>query len=325
MGNAFETCKNCEKSFKQGFSFCPYCGQKANDQLTVSVLFYNTISNYFSVDARFFKSFIPLMFKPGYLASRFVEGKRLLYLHPAQMYLFISVVFFFLFSFISRTQVEKVNNVLSSNEIPVIVHDSLKRQVIDSLKHVETTEYILKNEFSFNERKVDSLIAINAPDEQIYEAMGMEADVGFFRKKLYVQILKFYKQRNGGSLLEAFYDSVPIAMFFLLPIFAFILKLLYFKSIPFSYHLVFSLYFFAFVFMVFSLLVLIDLIWEPHSWINLLVILLITIYFYIAVLQFYRRNKLNSLFKSFIALFSFVLMVVPLAIVFMFMAAFFLY
>ena len=91
------TCKNCEKEYNDSFEFCPHCGQKSNDELTIGILFYNTISNYFSFDARFFKSYIPLMFKPGYLPNKFIEGKRLLYLHPAQMYLFISVVFFFLF------------------------------------------------------------------------------------------------------------------------------------------------------------------------------------------------------------------------------------
>nr|WP_273569107.1 DUF3667 domain-containing protein [Maribacter sp. Hal144] len=34
------------------------------------------------------------MLKPGVLARRFIDGKRLKYLHPAQFYLFISVVFF---------------------------------------------------------------------------------------------------------------------------------------------------------------------------------------------------------------------------------------
>ncbi|MDC6469138.1 DUF3667 domain-containing protein [Flavobacteriaceae bacterium] len=82
--------------FESSFQFCPYCGQKSNDELTIGLLFYNTISNYFSFDARFFKSFFPLIFRPGYLANRFIAGKRLMYLHPAQLYLFISVVFFFL-------------------------------------------------------------------------------------------------------------------------------------------------------------------------------------------------------------------------------------
>ena len=74
-------CKNCGEPFDEGFSFCPHCGQKSNDELTIGVLFYNTISNYFSFDARFLKSFLPLMFKPGHLAKEFIKGKRLLYLH----------------------------------------------------------------------------------------------------------------------------------------------------------------------------------------------------------------------------------------------------
>ena len=45
-----------------------------------------------------------------FLAKRFIEGKRLLYLHPAQMYLFISVVFFFLLSVtVVRNQVETLD------------------------------------------------------------------------------------------------------------------------------------------------------------------------------------------------------------------------
>ena len=52
-------CPNCEKEFEEGFEFCPYCGQKAKDELTLKLLFYNTISNYFSFDARFLKSFFP--------------------------------------------------------------------------------------------------------------------------------------------------------------------------------------------------------------------------------------------------------------------------
>jgi len=54
MPKPLETCKNCEQQFKKEFDFCPHCGQKVNDELTLGVLFYNTISNYFSFDARFF-------------------------------------------------------------------------------------------------------------------------------------------------------------------------------------------------------------------------------------------------------------------------------
>ena len=106
-------CKNCEKKYRKDFKFCPHCGQQTNDELTVALLFYNTITNYFSFDARFIKSIVPLLFKPGYLPKVFVEGKRSIYLHPGPLYLFISVLFFFLTTtFVIRDNVRLIDNAL---------------------------------------------------------------------------------------------------------------------------------------------------------------------------------------------------------------------
>lgn len=85
-------CKNCNLKFRKDYRFCPHCGQQAKDKLTVGLLFYNTVTNYFSFDARFFKSVYPLLCKPGYLAKLFVNGQRATYLHPAQLFLFTSIV-----------------------------------------------------------------------------------------------------------------------------------------------------------------------------------------------------------------------------------------
>ena len=127
MKKDIETCKNCEQEFARDFKFCPHCGQQTKDDLTVPVLFYNTIANYFSFDARFFKSFFPLLFKPGYLARKFIEGKRLLYLHPAQLYLFISVVFFFLLSVtVVRNQDELLDSSLKNTLNTTKLLDSLE-------------------------------------------------------------------------------------------------------------------------------------------------------------------------------------------------------
>jgi hypothetical protein len=53
MGQPTETYKNCEKDYQEGFEFCPHCGQNTKDELTLGLLFYNTISNYFLFDARY--------------------------------------------------------------------------------------------------------------------------------------------------------------------------------------------------------------------------------------------------------------------------------
>lgn len=54
-------CKNCNLKFRKDYRFCPHCGQQAKDKLTVVHLFYNTVTYYFSFDARFFKSVYPLL------------------------------------------------------------------------------------------------------------------------------------------------------------------------------------------------------------------------------------------------------------------------
>ena len=360
------TCKNCEQQFNEGFKFCPHCGQQAKDELTVKVLFYNTISNYFSFDARFFKSFLPLLFKPGYLASKFIEGKRLLYLHPAQMYLFIAVVFFFLFSFIQRSQVQSLNESLAKtlkkdnaieemqderfiDSIKLVeeskkrVEDSIARAVllktiknnefidiyseekIDSLFQLEDTEQNRSVTFDFDEKKVDSLIEIDASEALIYKAMGMEDDAGYIKKRMYKQALKFYKSRSGGSILQAFYDAIPIAMFFLLPIFALILKILYRKHGLYAHHLVFSFYYFAFLFTVLSLIIGFNFIFNIPDWIDWFLGLSAFIYLYLALKRFYSQGKFKTFIKASVTSVMFLLFVAPLTAVILGLFAFLFY
>ena len=72
------------------------------------------------------------MFRPGYLARKFVEGKRLLYLHPAQYYLFVSVVFFFILSFNVREYNATVDKVIKKGYEIEKSQDSLNINPIDS-------------------------------------------------------------------------------------------------------------------------------------------------------------------------------------------------
>lgn len=348
------TCKNCEKAYEDSFQFCPHCGQKTDDELTMGVLFYNTISNYFSFDARFFKSYLPLMLRPGYLANKFIEGKRLLYLHPAQMYLFISVVFFFLFSIITRdaiqefdtdlkkgfdstkavldtiqskplldsVQVQELSKTLKNNNIGL---DVKSYQEMDSLITSNKDNPVVHSDFNFGEKNIDSLIAAGAPDPVILKAMGLNDDAGAFKKKLYRQALKFYKQRSGGSILQAFFDSIPIAMFILLPIFALLLKLFYFKKGRFAHHLVFTFYFFSFLFMVFSILILGNLIFQLSSFIMGMVMLSTFFYLMFAVKNFYKQGYFLSFIKSSLVSFLFLSFVIPLAAIIIGLSAFLFY
>jgi len=329
MSVELKNCKNCEKPFDEAYEFCPHCGQKDKDNLTLGVLFYNTISNYFSFDARFFKSFIPLLFRPGYLASKFIEGKRLMYLHPAQMYLFVAVVFFFLFSFDANKQAEEMDrglseafsknidiNSLSVEEIEAKkTKDSLTREearrelkktaFLTGMTEEEIDSMVYDNDFNLKKNnislagtEVDSLLRINAPDAEILKSMGLKEDDGAFKRRLYKQSLKFLKSKQGGSILLAFYDTAPIAMFFILPIFALILKVFYRKRGRYAHHLVFSFYFFAFLFTVFSLIVGVNFIKNIPDWIDLLIVLSVFFYLIAALKRFYQQGWFKSFLKG---------------------------
>ncbi len=337
-------CKNCGATLKEEYKHCPECGQKTRDNLTLSVLFNNTISNYFSVDARFFRSFIPLLFRPGYLARKFVEGKRLTYLHPAQFYLFISVVFFFIFSFsvrkgeqqlddairtglemeevtdsinekkvIDTTDIKNILKPLKENNV-VIGMNNVEMKTLDSVINSASTKEDDWSSLILKRKNIDSLITAKAPDEVIYKEMGMKEDAGKWTQRFFKQALKFYKKRGGG-ILGVFYDTVPIAMFILLPIFALLLKLFFFKRGRYSHHLVFSFYFFSFLFMVFSLVLLVNYIVDIPVWIDTLVVFSTFIYLFLALKHFYGHGYIYSFIKSNLIVFIyFFIFVIPIAI-----------
>lgn len=345
-----QQCKNCEETFDTSFDYCPYCGQETADNLTIGVLFSNTIDNYISIDARFFRSFGTLMTKPGVLARRFVDGKRLKYLHPAQFYLFISVIFFFIFSFTIRKADSEVSEVIKKgmeqeinlDSIPV-KQDSLalaeaKKVLKKSQKTIGLTDKEIREidsvmtaepevvsvDIGFKRDKLDSLIAVGAPTEQKIKAMGMKEDADAVTRRFYTQMLKFYEQRGGG-ILQALYDTIPVAMFLLLPLFAVLLKLFYWKPAVFAHHLVFSFYFFTFIFTTFCTILLVNKVWEVPSWLEMLITLSFLIYLMIALRNFYKSSWIGAFFKAGIISFLYMLIIVPMAAIGIITVAFMLY
>lgn len=79
------------------FSFCPNCGQKRiKKHETLRDLFQNFLGDYFAYDSKLSKSVRPLLFKPGYLSLEYLRGKRMHYIPPLRLYIFVSIVFFIL-------------------------------------------------------------------------------------------------------------------------------------------------------------------------------------------------------------------------------------
>ena len=304
-------CLNCESSIKEEFKYCPECGQRTKDKLTVGILFNNLIHNYFSVDARLFRSFLPLVFKPGFLTQEYIEGRRLKFIHPVQLYLFVSIVFFFIFSLGSKEKQANFDASFSRGIEKSMMPDSLL-QVSNTNPAESETSNDINLDFDFDERKLDSLIRINASQQEKLEVIGLKEGTGFIGRYIYNQVLRIYEQRGRG-ILAVFYDSIPLAVFFLLPLFALFLKLLFFKKGPYSYHLVYSFYYFSFIFIVFSIFVLTGKILDLPGWVNWILLVILTSYLYMGILKFYKIKWGKALYKISGLLLINTLFLIPLA------------
>ncbi len=100
-------CSNCSYAFAETTvdNFCPNCGQENLDKnVSFGDLFSDFIGNYLSLDSKLFRTIPRLMFFPGFLTNAFNNGKRISYLTPIRIYLFMSVLYF---SFLQPNSVEQ--------------------------------------------------------------------------------------------------------------------------------------------------------------------------------------------------------------------------
>ena len=92
-----KNCLNCQQTVKH--RYCPHCGQE-NTEITKS--FHHLFTHFFEdlthYDSSFWKTIIYLFFKPAALTKEYLSGKRLSFLAPIRLYIFISFITFFLIS-----------------------------------------------------------------------------------------------------------------------------------------------------------------------------------------------------------------------------------
>lgn len=100
MSTENSTCDNCGAKLEAEAEYCHLCGQKnLTNDIHMKEFLSQFMSDYFTFDSKFFKSILPLLFKPGFLTDEFFAGRRVRYIPPLRLYIFISIVFFLILSF----------------------------------------------------------------------------------------------------------------------------------------------------------------------------------------------------------------------------------
>ena len=88
-------CENCSSVVEQ--NFCPACGQSSRvHRGTILQVGRDALGDFWAFDSKFFWSFLPLLFQPGLLTVEYLAGKRARYISPVRLYVFVTLVFFWL-------------------------------------------------------------------------------------------------------------------------------------------------------------------------------------------------------------------------------------
>ncbi len=141
-----KTCLNCNHVVSQ--RFCPNCGQENTDtRKTFHHLFVHFFEDLTHYENAFWKTIKNLLLKPASLTKEYLSGKRLSYLAPIRLYIFISFVTFFIIAIMPEDKEDNSNfNVVGKEDKTTkpnknkyfSYNDSVKKQVETDVKTADT-------------------------------------------------------------------------------------------------------------------------------------------------------------------------------------------
>lgn len=347
-------CLNCGAEL-QG-KYCHLCRQE-NLQIKESFghMITHAVSDYFHFDHQFFHTLKPLLFQPGKLTNEYMAGRRVQYLHPVKMYIFISLVYFvFLFSSKDREPIE-ISGDKPGNKKEIQAKrkeeiEKLTRSIHENnalTKQQKQQALVAVNQFTTKKRKDGRIDTIyNGFDEFSLEATNDTSYAQYldkqkklpenkrdgFLERYYNKKAISWNQRGGTTskemISEAIKHNAPKLMFFLLPMFALLLKITFYKNKKFYVeHLIFSFHLHCFLFLFLTLIMLLK-IPMPDSWttanavLDILSFFAIAYYVYRSLKVVYMRSRFRTITKmiglsfSYLTVFgiSFVLLVIISAV-----------
>ena len=329
-----EFCLNCGTKLLD--TFCQHCGQKdIPKRQTLGELWTNFISSFWSYEGKFFLTTRFLITKPGFLALEYNAGRRESYYHPARMYVFISFVFFFIFFSVADPSKEdkkvelseedkkelaaegeeglKKLHQLTGDSSFLALNDSIQKNVADI---ADTTQEKKKKKrdgaFKFNFDGIEYASIRQYDSAQL--ALPEEKRDNWLEQLVNRRGIKIKKkygddtEKYGNEFGKAFLENFSKVLFFLLPFFALLLKLLYIRrGYYYSEHLVFSIYYYNFFYLAGSIQMLVQLVpWL--EWLSLFIGFWIAFYLLFALKRAYKQGWVKTILKYFVFGFFFVIL-----------------
>lgn len=275
-------CENCGAPL--GGEYCSACGQRHFEHPVHHFGHFvsEALEDLTHADSRLWRTLIALLFRPGFLTREFLDGRRVRYLPPVRLYLVLSLLFFVIVSLTPQA---------ATIERPVVTQKGT--QVYVTPLGVGTMD-------AARAKEVCTRFQYTGPLASRFNANCVKALSG-----------------DRADLRNGFLHNAGRALFFLLPLLALVMKVLYRKP-PRHYveHLLFFVHNHAFLFLVGGVYALLTglgpalrPVLHPVLWTY------IWVYFYVSLWRVYRQGwlltatKLGGLVGAYVVLGSFLALV----------------
>jgi hypothetical protein len=279
-------CRNCDTVFSG--KYCPECGQETFTGAPTAVEFiYEFLTRNAFERGKMPRTIWRLLRYPGALTVDFLEGRRQQFIRPVRLYFGLSILYFLLLSLSGNTATK------------------LRDQLIEnSNKTVEAASQVAPS--SIERRTPGSPVPAIKPDNSEVTKASEEPKINVsmlgnifgdsVAKSVEKRIKHFIKLPQEEQLYQAvstLFNQAPKAMFFLVPIFALLLKTMFlWQRIPYGAHLLFAFHYHAFLFLTLALM----LLHLPDPVAGLL-FLLMHVYLFIALRTTYLCSRLGALWR----------------------------
>ncbi|MBA2433469.1 MAG: DUF3667 domain-containing protein [Verrucomicrobiota bacterium] len=289
-------CENCGTALTG--PYCTQCGQAGVDyHRSFGSLLADAADAFFNFDARFFRSFALLLFKPWRLTNDFVEGKRARHVHPLRVYLIASVLFFLVINFLAKEARFQTGQQSDRTELSLASPSFTSEPVPPG---APTPAFSLgtssppRARFSLGWEEDATLEQNKSPssfggwvERRVKEKVGPTGD-------------------RGDLFLKTLIQNLAPMVLCCIPLFALVLKILYvFKRRFYIEHLIFALHTHAFIFLSTVLIIGIGFLLAMKN--TALTAITCTflgtavlIQLLVAIRRVYRQNWWATLFKFFL-------------------------
>jgi hypothetical protein len=248
--------------------YCHHCGQKdIPRRQTLGELFTNFISSFWSYEGKFFQTTKYIFLKPGFLALEYNEGRRESYFHPARMYVFVSFLFFLLLVTLPDSDNDAVDGGLSDEDKKELAEMGLKQDSVENKIFTYDTVDRKKSKKKLQWNFRDPLYKTHKEYDSAQAAAPEDKKHSWFERKMQHRAIEIQEKYGddadavGKAFLATFSDNFSKVLFYLMPFFALVLKLLYVRRDYFySEHLVLTIYFYNFFYLAGCLIMIFNLI-----------------------------------------------------------------